>query len=272
MELLIAAFCILFTIILLAIRKPWLKPLRRAEGLHLLKGLRQLLEHLQQHRGLSTGYLGGDHSLKPKVDQTRASIRADLNNLDASSLSYHERWEAFTDHWSRLERSALSLPGSENIKQHNQLIANMLQLIEDIAAHHNLLFMTHPGDGVGTLWRELLYTTEWLGQARALGTGIAAAGQSTGVERIRLGFLCERIQALSSIAHTDLAGHNRTGAQSLKEAGQTVSILLSVIETEFLSATAPKLPATAYFDQATQAIGAQFAVVDEMLLSLQHQV
>lgn len=179
---------------------------------------------------------------------------------------------SFTDHWSRLEGSALTLPVSDNIKQHNQLIANMLQLIEDIAAHHNLLFVTHPGDGVSTLWRELLYTTEWLGQARALGTGIAAAGQSTGVERIRLGFLCERIEALSSIAHADLNGHNQNGLRSLRDAGRTVSVLLSVIETEFLSAAAPKLPATAYFDQATKAISAQFAVVDEMLLALQQKV
>ncbi|MCK2151300.1 MULTISPECIES: nitrate- and nitrite sensing domain-containing protein [Marinobacter] len=272
MELVIAGSLLLLTVILLAIKKPWHNPARRAEGLLLLKGLRQLLEHLQQHRGLSTGYLGGDHSLKLKVDQTQAAIRADLSNLDASSLACHDRWEAFTDHWSRLERSALSLPVNDNIKQHNQLIANMLQLIEDIAAQYNLLFVTHPGDGVSTLWRELLYTTEWLGQARALGTGIAAAGQSTGVERIRLGFLCERIQALSSIAHTDLKGHNQSGLRSLQEAGQTVSMLLSVIETEFLSAAAPKLAATAYFEQATKAISAQFAVVDEMLTGLQDRV
>ena len=272
MELLIAASLIVLAVIVLAIRTPWQNPARRADGLQLLKGLRQLLEHLQQHRGLSTGYLGGDRSLKPKVDQTRASIHADLHNLDTFSLSCHERWESFTDHWSRLERSSLSLPVGDNIKQHNQLIANMLQLIEDIAAHHNLLFVTHPGDGVSTLWRELLYTTEWLGQARALGTGIAATGQSTGVERIRLGFLCERIEALSSTAHTDLKGHNRSGLRSLKDAGQPVGVLLSVIETEFLSAAAPKLPAAAYFDQATKAISAQFAVVDEMLLALQQKV
>ena len=272
MEMIIAGFLLLLTVILLAIKKPWYNPARRADGLLLLQGLRQLLEHLQQHRGLSTGYLGGDHSLKGKVDQIRATIHSDQNNLDASSLSCHERWESFTDHWSRLEHSALSLPVSDNIKQHNQLIANLLQLIEDIAARHSLLFVTQPGDGVGTLWRELLYTTEWLGQARALGTGIAAAGQSTGVERIRLGFLCERIRALSTIAHTDLKGHNQSGLRSLQEAGQTVSMVLAVIETEFLSAASPQLAATAYFDQATKAIGAQFAVVDEMLLGLQDRL
>jgi|TARA_R110000851_G_scaffold332759_1_gene509789 hypothetical protein len=108
-----------------------------------------------------------------------------------------------------------------------------------------------------------------LGQAQ---DGIAATGQSTGVERIRLGFLCERIEALSSTAHTDLKGHNRSGLRSLKDAGQTVGVLLSVIETEFLSAAAPKLPAAAYFDQTTKAISAQFAVVDEMLLALQQKV
>jgi len=183
MELLIAASLSALAVIVVAIRKPWQNPARRAEGLHLLKGLRQLLEHLQQNRGLSTGYLGGDRSLKPKVDQTRASIRADLHNLDASSLSCHERWVSFTDHWSRLEGSALTLPVSDNIKQHNQ-----------------------------------------------------------------------------------------NGLRSLKDAGRTVSVLLSVIETEFLSAAAPKLPATAYFDQATKAISAQFAVVDEMLLALQQRV
>ena len=267
MELPIAAAIALLFALILALRKPWRNPARRAEGLAQLKGLRQLLEHLQQHRGLSTGYLGGDHSLIRKVEQARATIRSDLNNLDASGLAEHDRWVSLTDHWSRLEHTALSLPVGDNLKQHNQLIANLLQLIEDIAARYQLLFVNHPGDGVGTLWRELLYTTEWLGQARALGTGIAAAGQSTGVERIRLSFLCERIQALSYVAHSKLQDQGRL--QSLQEASRTVGTLLSVIEGEFLSEAAPKLPATAYFDQATQAIGAQFAVVDEMLRMLQ---
>ncbi len=269
MDLLIAAAVTLLLVLILALKKPWQNSARRAEGLAQLKGLRQLLEHLQQHRGLSTGYLGGDHSLKPKVEQTRATIRTDLNGLDATSLVEHERWVSFIDHWSRLERTALSLPVGDNLKQHNQLIANLLQLIEDIAARYQLLFLSHPGDGVGTLWRELLYTTEWLGQARALGTGIAAAGNSTGVERIRLSFLCERIQALSAVAHNKLQSQNQGGLGSLQEASRTVSTLLSVIETEFLSEAAPKLPASAYFDQATQTISAQFAVVDEMLRMLQ---
>ncbi|WP_166263518.1 nitrate- and nitrite sensing domain-containing protein [Marinobacter caseinilyticus] len=274
MELLMAAASVLTLVIVavLVIRKSRRTPARRAEGLRLLKGMRHLLEHLQQHRGLTTGFLGGDHSLKPKIDQIRRTIAGDLSNLDASSLSHHDRWQAFSDHWSRLEGASLSLPVTDNLKQHNQLLANVLPLIEDIAAQHALLFLTQPGDGVATLWRELLYTTEWLGQARALGTGIAAAGQSTGVERIRLGFLCERIRALSTTAHTDLAGHSQTGSLSLKEASQTVATLLSIIDTEFLSESAPKLPASTYFDQATKAIGAQFAVVDEMLLALQHHV
>lgn len=272
MESYIVVAVMLFLIVALAIKKPWHHPVRRSEGVQLLNGLRQLLEHLQQHRGLSTGYLRGDQSLKSKVDDTRASIRSDLRRLNETALCDHDRWVAFKDHWSRLEQSALSLPVSDNVQQHNHLIANMLQLIEDIAAQNNLLYLTHPGDGISILWRELLYTTEWLGQARALGTGIAAAGQSSGVERIRLGFLCERIQTLSTIAHADLEGHSTSGLQSLKQAGQTVSTLLSIIENEFLSANKPNLPATDYFDQATRAISAQFAVVDEMLAALQKRV
>lgn len=241
---------------------------QRRQGAYLLLAMRRLLEHLQQHRGLTTGYLRGDRSLAAGIEQTRHAISDDLRQLDAPSLASFDRWLAFDDHWSRLGRTALSLSVAANLDQHNRMLANLLQLIEDIAANRGLLFVVSPGDGTGTLWRELLQTTEWLGQARALGTGIAAAGASTGVERIRLGFLCERIRVQSGVALATLARSHQGAGATLDHARETVNGLIAIIEDEFLGGKPLTVLPSAYFDQATNAIGAQFRVVDEFLATL----
>lgn len=241
---------------------------QRRQGAQQLLGMRRLLEHLQQHRGLTTGYLRGDRSLAAGIEQVRRAISNDFRQLDTASLASFDRWLAFDDHWSRLGRSALSLSVAANLEQHNRMLANLLPLIEDIAASRGLLFVEAPGDGTGTLWRELLQTTEWLGQARALGTGIAAAGTSSGVERIRLGFLCERIQAQSGEVLATLTRSRQGSGTSLDHARETVNALIATIEDEFLGERPLSISPSVYFDQATNAIGAQFRVVDEFLATL----
>lgn len=264
----LVAACIVATGALISHRRNARTRWQRGQGAQLLLGMRRLLEHLQQHRGLTTGYLRGDRSLAAGIEQARRAISDDLRQLDIASLASFDRWLAFDDHWSRLGRSALSLSVTANLEQHNRMLANLLPLIEDIAASRGLLFVEAPGDGTATIWRELLQTTEWLGQARALGTGIAAAGISSGVERIRLGFLCERIQAQSGEALATLTRSRQGASASLHHARETVNALIAIIEEEFMGERPQAISPSAYFDQATNAIGAQFRVVDEFLATL----
>lgn len=166
-----------------------------AQGLAYVKALRVLLTHIQQHRGLTTGFLSGNRELSGDIAQLEKRIAGDLQELKAlgSWLKNNSLWLNILDHWSRLSRRYSENDINENLRQHNLLISHLMYLIDDVAEAHRLqrkvAQANEPED-----WRELLVIAEVIGQARALGTGVAAQGQCTSVQRIQLYHLCHKIE------------------------------------------------------------------------------
>lgn len=171
-------------------------------GLRWLLALGGFLSHVQQHRGLTNGYLSGGDALKADIPPLQKNILSDIDGIEAIGpwITANDRWQSILDHWSRLARSYADKSAEGNLSEHNQLVRNILYLIDDMAQTHGLLHF----NGLATLWRELLTTTEYIGQARAIGTGIAATGYCGSVARIRLNYLCEKIGRYTNLLCNEL--------------------------------------------------------------------
>ena len=110
------------------------------QGLNYVRVMRILLTHVQQHRGLTTGFLNGNQDAKAEIQALQHKIRKEIvevNNLGVW-VQANEKWRSILDHWSRLSSHYASGEAMNNLKQHNQLIANILYFIEDIADAHHL--------------------------------------------------------------------------------------------------------------------------------------
>ncbi|MBS7724041.1 hypothetical protein I0E51_01160 [Pseudomonas lalucatii] len=147
--------------------------------------------------------------------------------------------------------------------------------MEDVASEVDL------SEGRATLgylpciWREVVQAAEWAGQARALGTGIAAAGQSSAEQRVRLRFLYQKIRLLAETAFATLQRHAGEHPQGdlfrLPHRQRVIDDLLHCIEQELLGKAQPAIAAKTYFQHATQAIDELLALVDTALQQLQPQ-
>lgn len=248
---------------------------RQRAGVSLLALLRNLIAELQRHRGLSTGLLRGDKSLNSDLQQARYRIDAHLQQADKFSAFIHgnERWLGITDHWSRLGGKSQHVTPENNLLQHNRMIGNLIFLAEDVADSLHLSDMNPQLSYQPYIWREVIQAAEWAGQARALGTGIAAAGQSSAQERIRMRFLRDKIQSLSDAAFAMLRHKSADKSRfNLLEPEAAVCSLLQCIEEELLCNEITAIAPKSYFAQATLTIDALFVLVDVALEHLEHEL
>jgi hypothetical protein len=148
----------------------------------------------------------------------------------------------------------LESDADKNFKQHNILIANLLYLIDDIADVHHLSKIT--GDAMDTDWRYLLSVAEYIGQARALGTGVAARGECSGVLRIQLNHLRNKI---ASSVDSSWPDKSRIEIQQL----------LRCIETQLIGER-PSIQAGDYFTLATRCIEHVLEQFDRQIDRLQY--
>lgn len=256
----------------LHVRQRRQRRLELTHTLHQLRLLRQLIAALQRHRGLSNGVLNGDSNLLAELAQTRQTVDQHMQQSLMLSTTQREAWDALLDHWSRLRQSGHLTP-ENNLTQHSLLIRNSLYLLEDIAVSADLT-KEHPAlHYVAALWRDLVPATEWAGQARALGTGLAAQGNSTAEQRVRLRFLYQKIEQSTQRTFTLLQDHAHRFPEStlsgVNGCAQAVNGLLACIDRDLLQGTTPTIAAPAFFAQATKTIDRLFAVVDAALGQLE---
>ncbi|MBN0989748.1 nitrate- and nitrite sensing domain-containing protein [Amphritea pacifica] len=263
--LLLTGLAAIFFILHLRMRKQQRRQL--TSGIKQLALLRLLLADFQRHRGLSTGLLSGDHSLQTDLDITRKQLETHISKARRQSTRYQTQWHRLTTQWQQICQSTTS--AATNLLNHHDLIRNTIFLIEDIASELDLSSCPKEMNYLQSIWREVVQTAEWTGQARALGTGIAAAGSSSAAQRVRLRFLHAKIRQLSLTAFTALK-QSKTDHLNLQQSQATVNSFLLCLEQDLLNCDRPQIDAKLYFEQATIAINDLLGLMDAALKDLQH--
>ncbi|NVK72243.1 hypothetical protein C0J08_03800 [Marinomonas sp. CT5] len=248
--------------------------LQQKKRLHIQLNIRQLallrilIAEFQRHRGLSNGVLCGDTSMSQDLAITRKKLDQHILTAQEFNGAHRNAWSGVIDHWSRL-REGRNSDRANNLVQHHLIIRNSIFLMEDVASEIDLTQGLPELGYLPCIWREVIQAAEWAGQARALGTGIAAAGQSSVEQRVRMHFLYQKIELLAGKAFATLKHHATEYPQmnefNLQHGEQVVANFLGCIKQELLGSEAPVIAAKTYFQQATQAIDELLALVDTAL-------
>ena len=213
-------------------------------------GLLGLVEHVQQHRGLVSGYLSGDTSLENHVLAEEARIEEVIKSIDAVDKKFGEtlhlsgQWKAVAARWQTLKSVALHLSYQESFARHTALIAELLELIDNIADNSSLFLDPNMGSKhlVDATVSRIPHLIEYLGQMRAKGTTILVRKSITGDEKIRLIILkAQASDFLVAVKH-DMASAIREhpglgpklGNLSQDVATATASVF-ALIDTEILA-------------------------------------
>ncbi len=235
---------------------------RQATGVFWLQSLRVLLSHVQQHRGLTTGYLNGDQSLGPKIFQLQRAVSQDVNSITKADpwMEENERWKNVTQHWARLSGKYQENSKENNLNQHNKLIQSILFLIDEMAEEHDLLLVkSRNGKPLHFIWRELLMASECIGQARAIGSGVVASKECDSVSRIRLNYLSEKVKE-----STDLVWEEIPPSVDQRE---KLNTLLTCINSRVITDT-PDIMVATFFEIATKALDSLHEQYDDVLENL----
>ncbi len=220
--------------------------------------LKKLLSYFQYHRGLSYSYLNGQQSAAQEIIEKQRLIAQELPSLALLARHPHlaEHWQALLDHWRRLQVNNLELAMEENLAQHNRLINTLLYLIEDLTELKAWSSQDHR-KGLGSIVA-ILHTTEWLGQARALGSGMIAANRFGQSEQGQMGFIQGKLQDC-----LQLHSSNHDSLDKLLALSQNIGRYF--IDQQQTS----ELSGNQYFNMASEVIDSYMAELDSIMGRLQ---
>ena len=228
-------------------------------GLNMLKDFRLLLTAIQQHRGLSMGYLNDDQGLSKRIKPLEIQMQKIFYDIDLNNewLKGNVTWLGITDHWSRLLANYANYESEYNFRQHCNLVINLLNLIEECAETHQLqTLFSNTKSNTNFLWSQLLITAEHIGQIRAIGTSIASAKQATNLQCIQLNYLLLCVKEFLNNPYHQLDT-------------KLIDGFIEIINQEIL-AESVNMSAEAFYNLATSTIDDLLAKSDDYLNQLLH--
>jgi len=252
-----AILIVVFVVILSSKQRKKQRIERQRVGLIWLHRLRVFLSHVQQHRGMTSGYLSGGTGLLKEIKVLGAQVNEDISEILVVDpwMKANSRWMSIEEHWHRLSGNFQNVATEDNLRQHNTLIKNILYLIEDMAQEHELLLLkTKENNSLHLLWRELLAAGEFIGQARAIGMGVATARHCDSISRIRLNYLCQKIESNTKLLWSEISPHNNQQ--------QKVENLLRCINDKIIK-DVPSIAPSVFFDTASDALNNLYLQYDQ---------
>jgi serine phosphatase RsbU (regulator of sigma subunit) len=160
-------------------------------GLHLVRPIRQVVEPLQQHRGLLHAYLSGDEAFRAEHgERLTALIRARREQVDATlaaadttfreylpALAEDGRWIDLRSEWRDLSAHAHELTAHDALDRQNRLVGRLTALISTAADATHLSVDPY----VGTFYLAQMVTqtlpgiVEHMARIRDVGAGVFAS-------------------------------------------------------------------------------------------------
>lgn len=219
-----------------------------------------LVARLQQHRGLSSGWLAGNADFEARMLGKRREIDSMLADLGPRIAKESEQarpcvtrndFSLFRFKWRSLLDSLGNGSVEQNIAQHGHLIGMLLDWLAAIGEARIELTTPKrlPVGVVRNYAQRLPSLSEYLGQARAIGSSVAAKGGCAAVARVRLMFLIARSESL--LEQACASGNLGFAGGRAKSA---VELMAQTIRQSLLAPAGITLSADAYFTVASQAV------------------
>jgi methyl-accepting chemotaxis protein len=238
--------------------------------------LQQVVRLAQQHRGLSAGMLGGNAALAAKRPETRDALARAIETMESRlkdagvSDAVFAQWVEHKQRWTALEQAVASqsLKQAESLVQHTELIAQWLQLNDDLLDEFGLA-LDPQADSYAMIVATLASApalAERLGQMRGQGTGALTAGTLPPEGRMALSATRDRANELLGDMRRNLGKATAANAALKAELGAKSDALkaqiansLAMADQGLISAATLKLPAVEYFENFTNTIDALYA-------------
>jgi methyl-accepting chemotaxis protein len=235
----------------------------------------KLAQHIQQHRGIMSNYIGG----KNVTDQLKAKekeIQEDIQAIDALDSKYGkllrstEKWTQAKNGVSQLLKDELSFKLDESLQRHADLVGVMFGFTSYIGDQSQLRM--EPSIDLYYMIDASMYKlpalTETMGKTRALGVGILAQKSITADQQNQMILYVPSIQ--ENVAATeygrDIVYQTNPAVKDELDKYNTEAIdsakkLQNATTDNIVKATSFTADSGAYYDLATAAINQVFVLI-----------
>src|SRR5574337_138531 len=250
------------------------------------RALLRMVQLQQQHRGLSSGVLGGHTEMEAQRAAKQAEADQAVETFDAMVASgIHDHaltadWRRAAEAWRRLARgvASRSISGQESVAGHAALIGDDLKLLDLLLDYFGLSYdpTGHDYHLTMALLVHMPTLTEFLGQARARGMLLLAEKHATLTDRTALIGLISNVERQHEYMARELgkavAAHPRMKTDLGHVAQGSILLARMAIDlatTQVVEAEIPSYSPVDFFAIFTQAIDGQFALLDQAMVDLE---
>jgi len=246
-------------------------------GLQMLKPMNRAVQHMQQHRGLSSGVLNGNEAMKERRAAVEQEVEKAVADTDASlipGLRDSEAWKAIRADWSEISKQGLNWEAPDNFKRHTQMIDRVLVFMVDLADETELTLDPQIDTYyfMDTVVGKMPAMLEPLGIMRGRGTGALSSQELTLDSRRDIVALIERLNATLRVQNSNLDKVIRyspelraTLAGPTQEFTSAVQGIVTLVQQDILGERFETRPGD-YFALATQAIDLGYKIMFETLM------
>ncbi|MCW8918502.1 MAG: methyl-accepting chemotaxis protein [Gammaproteobacteria bacterium] len=252
-------------------------------GIRYFSGLRPLLQHLPEHRGMAGAFLGGDAAFRQKMLDKQGAVDDMLDKLGSVDRELGEALETagrvskLRGEWETLKGGVFGMTPKQSFVAHVDLIAGVIDLGHHVANTSGLILDPFLDSYymMDLVVMQMPILTEGMGQSRALGSVAAATGAISTDNWAQLAIRLDRIR----MAQKAMNGHMeviftenpalRPALQnSGRDASAAVATFADLISSRLLEAKAITITTDEIFASSTKAINGVFAFYDAIMPQL----
>ncbi len=252
-------------------------------GLNYFSGIRPLIQHIPQHRGMSGGFLNGAEAFREKMLSKEAAIDGMFDQLEAVDeelgefLQTRDEVSKLRREWEQLKGSVFGMTPKQSFHAHTNLIANIIDLGHHVADTSGLILDPALDSYymMDLLVIQMPILTEGMGQSRALGSGVAAKGEIDNESWAQLAIRMDRIRAAEKAMnkHNEVIFNENPALRKTlegrgREASAAVAEFADLINKQMLEAEKITITTAEIFASSTKAINGVFDYYDAIVPEL----
>jgi len=258
-------------------------------GLEYTVDVRNVLEHLPQHRGLSNASLYGEKGLDLQIGQSEQKIDQAMRILMEADAEYAEDLETsnmaeeIQYKWASLEKNWRNMSPKESFEKHTMLVQDLIDLSLHVGGTSGFLTSDNISESLASrvLGVESLVLLEAIGNLRGYGTGLVAKGSMTTQEKEKLikmyvsvsVLLEQMLSSLNEAIHVNNEGDSAHLDFDYDDVIETMAreslAFASLVKSELLDKEKINITPNAFFDSGSLATESILLMFDKVSGTLQ---
>jgi len=201
-------FLLMFIFVLTLHAKPIFSNAEQADSSQYIDALKNLVVATQKTRGLTNSYLNGNLVALMLVQDAKADMKKSIGTMESLKLAsdpvINQRASDVSNKLVELNRKAFKLKPEESFERYTQEIEQVLMLAQTVGKRGAEHMSPFAKEASFTMMEQMLPLTEYVGQLRGYGSGVAAKGAITQEQKAKLSTIIADIVALNKIFQSSM--------------------------------------------------------------------